>query len=171
MERPERYFEDYKNSVENNFVGQLLRVFLVVVGTAFVLMTSGYGVKYLVIFQDLPIELSYLMFLASLCFVFSCILLQRYRDVDAKLSLLGGALITAVLVLLIVLVGSGIAYGWVVYQVNVANTLEYIEMAQSYGMDTSEGLNVGGLLAVLGTCIMISMVAYTLAKHWLMEKY
>ncbi len=171
MERPERYFEDYKKSIENNFVGQLLGVFLVVVGSALVLMTSGYGIKYLVIFQQLPIELPYLMFLASLCFVFSCILLQRYRDVDAKLSLFGGALITVVLVVLIVLVGSGIAYGWVVYHVNVAANPEYIEMALTYGMDTSEGLNFGGLLAVLGTCIMISMVAYTLAKHWLMEKY
>jgi len=171
MDRPERYLEDYRNSMGDDFVKHLIRVFLVVVGIAFVLMTSGYGIKYLIIFQQLPIELPYLLFLASLCFVFSCILLQRYRDVDAKFSLFGGALITLILAVVIVLVGSGIAYGWVVYHVNVVADPGYIEMAQKYSLDTSEGLNFGSLFAVLGMCIMISMVVYTLTKHWFMERY
>jgi len=171
MDRPERYLEDYRQSLEDSFTEHLLRVFLIVLATALVLMTSGYGLKYLIIFRDMPIELPYLLFLASLSFVFSCILLQRYRDVDAKFSLVGGGLITLVLVVLIVLVGSGIAYGWVVYKVSIAGDASYIEMAREYGMSVSEGFNFGGLFAVLGICITISMVAYTLLRHWLVEKY
>lgn len=171
MGRPERYLEDYRQSLEDSFTEHLLKVVLIVLATALVLMISGYGIKYLIIFREMPIELPYLLFLASLSFVFSCILLQWYRGVDAKFSLVGGALITLVLVVLIVLMGSGITYGWLVYKVSIAADPSYIEMAQEYGMSTSDEFNFGGLFAVLGVCITISMVAYTLLRHWLVERY
>jgi hypothetical protein len=140
-----------------------LRDLGVIVIIALLILCIGYGLKYIVVFKQLPVQPSALFFVSSLLFVLSSTILQRYREMEPKESIMGAALLTLILVLLFILLYGGLAYLWVVYEVAVNNP-SYVELSQNYGLDKAMTTR-NSFLSLFAFSMVISSIIYTFLTY------
>ncbi|MHC1625345.1 MAG: hypothetical protein ACXQS2_05035 [Methermicoccaceae archaeon] len=145
----------------------LMRDLILVIVLAFSIMMGGYGIKYIIAFHQLPLEPSYLMFLASILFVLCATALQRYRRMLPHEAIIGGSLLTAIAILLLILVVGGIEYAWFVYEVSVAQNAAYIALADTNGIT---GITTKrSLMAFLGVSLVAATTIYLVVASKISE--
>ncbi len=141
-----KYFQSYflfqRDIIEiksNDFV----RVLATVGGMAFIMISTAYGISYIVEIDSYPLPPYYILFIFAIGFVIASVFFEK-RGAVYPWSLVGGAIASACIAFIITASIGGIRYVW----------------GKGLG-----GLSTDTVFYALSISIILSMILFNLARH------
>lgn len=141
-----KYFQSYfllqRDTIEiksNDFV----RVLATVGGMAFIMISTAYGISYIVEIDSYPLQPYIVLFIFAIGFVIASVFFEK-RGAIFPWSLVGGAIASACIAFIITASVGGIRYVW----------------GKGLG-----GLSTDTVFYALSISIILSMILFNLARH------